>query len=112
MPCLGRPDEIVVGDVQHRQNVAELLCRPIGEHRRRQTSLLRRSLDLLAVLIRAGQEEDVVTHQAMRACDRIGHHRRIRVAEMRFRVDVIDRRADVEAIHDCVVGVGCCVPYA
>ena len=101
MPRLGRPDEVVVRDVQHRQRGRETSATSRSANAGVGTpGLPGRPLDFLAVLVGPGQEEHVVAHQAVRARDRVGHHRRVRVAEVRLRVDVVDRRGDVEAAHD------------
>ena len=51
----------------------------------------------LAVLVGAGQEEDLLAALAHVARDDVGGDRRVGVAEMRLGVDVVDRRRDVEA---------------
>ena len=61
--------------------------------------LLGRPVDLGAVLVRARQEERLVAALLVMARDDVGHDRRVRVADMRRRVDVVDRCRDVEAVH-------------
>ena len=70
---------------------------------RRHATGFRRALDLLAVLVGAGEKEHVIAEQPPRSRDRVGDHRRVRVAEMRLGVHVIDRRGQVEASHGSVV---------
>ena len=53
--------------------------------------------DRLAVLVRAGQEEDLLAALAHVARDDVGGDRRVRVAEMRLGVHVVDRCGYVEA---------------
>ena len=50
----------------------------------------------LAVLVGAGEEEDVLAALAMVARHHVGGDRRVRVPQMGRRVDVVDRRGDVE----------------
>src|SRR5215213_4965029 len=69
----------------------------VRENPGRHARLLSRPLDLLAVLVRSREEEHLVTEQPMPARDRVGHQRRVRVAEVRRGIDVVDRRRDVEA---------------
>ena len=53
-------------------------------------------LDLLAVLVGAGEEEDLAAVQAHEAGQRVAGERGVGVADMRGVVDVVDRRRDVE----------------
>ena len=53
----------------------------VGERLRLEAGLLRRAFDLLAVLVGAGQEKDLVAQQPPRPRDRIGHHRRVGMAD-------------------------------
>jgi hypothetical protein len=57
MARLGGADEIVVRDIQRRQQVAKLLRLPGRRTRGLEPGLLRRALDLLAVLVGAGEKE-------------------------------------------------------
>ena len=54
-------------------------------------------LDRLAVLVGAGEEEDVLPPLAHVAREHVGRDRRVGVAEVRLGVDVVDRGGDVEA---------------
>ena len=58
----------------------------------------RRLLDLLAVLVGAGQEENLVAVQPLEARHDVGRDRGVGVADMRRAVHVVDRRGDVEAL--------------
>jgi hypothetical protein len=61
----------------------------------------RDAFDLLAVLVEAGQEEDVVlaVAGAVVARQRVRHDGRVERPEVGEGVDVIDGRGDVEARH-------------
>ena len=63
---------------------------------RRDALALGRLRDRLAVLVGAGQEEDVLAALAHVAGEDVGRDRRVRVPEVRLGVDVVDRRRDVE----------------
>ena len=52
--------------------------------------------DRLAVLVGAGEEEHVLAALAHVAREHVGGDRRVRVAEVGLRVDVVDRGGDVE----------------
>jgi len=99
MPRLGRADEVVVRDVQTTKKILVLRGDAVGEYMRREPGLLGSALHLLAVLVGSGQEEHIVTRKPARAGDRVGDHRRVRVAQVRFRVDVVDRGRDVKTRH-------------
>jgi hypothetical protein len=51
-----------------------------------------RALDLLAVLVGAGEKAHVTAVEPHEAGQHVGRHGRVGVAEMRVVVDVIDRR--------------------
>ena len=55
-------------------------------------------LDLLAVLVRAGKEEGIVAEQAVATRNDIGRNRRIGVADVGARVDVVDRGSEIELL--------------
>ena len=52
---------------------------------------LRRALDLLPVLVGAGEEPGVHAHHALAAGDGVAHDRGVGVPDMRPRIDVVDR---------------------
>ena len=95
MARLGGADEIVVGEVEHAGQLAEVLRYLVGEGLRLHAGIERRLLDLLAVLVGAGQELYVIAVKTHEARQRIASQRRIRVADVRQVIDVIDRRRDV-----------------
>ena len=68
--------------------VDELLGRAAGS--------VGRALDLLPVLVGAGEEPGVHAHHALAARDGIAHDGGVGVADVRPRVDVVDGRGDVE----------------
>ena len=112
MPWFGRPDEIVVRNVQEPGKVAKLLGDAVGERLRRHTGLGGGSFDFLAVLVGAGQKEHIFTEQPVRSRRSVGHHGGVGVAQMRLRVDVVDGRADEETAHDGRSGESGRLPYA
>ena len=97
---VGRADEEVVGDVEQRHQRLEALRVAVGQLLRRDARALGGRADGLAVLVGAGEEEDVLAALALVAREHVGRDRRVRVAEMRRRVDVVDRRGDVERHGD------------
>ena len=68
----------------------------VGELLRRDALALGGQRDRLAVLVGAGEEEHVLPALAHVPGEDVGADRRVRVPEVRRRVDVVDRRRDVE----------------
>ena len=88
---LGGADEVVVGDVQPLPRLGEQRGDRVDELLRRSCRRPRRALlHLLAVLVGAGEELDVVAEQAVPAGERVADDRGVRVAEVRLGVDVVD----------------------
>ena len=89
-------DEVVVGDLELAPEVLE------GRYQRVAPGLRRHVVgggglgDLLAVLVEAGEELDVVAHRAAEARLDVGQDRGVGRAEVRGGVHVIDGRGDVE----------------
>src|SRR5207302_8161794 len=96
VPRLGGADEVVVRDAEPPPRLAEDGRDRVGVRLGRDARLGRRLGDLVAVLVGAGQEVHGVAGQAPVAAHRVGDDRRVRVAEVRARVDVVDRRREVE----------------
>ena len=63
----------------------------VAQLARRDAELLGRLGDRLAVLVGAREEEDVLAALAHVPREHVGGDRRVRVAEMRLAVDVVDR---------------------
>jgi hypothetical protein len=98
MPRVGGADEEVVGGVDDRHQRLELGRVAIGQLLRRDPLALGRVLDRLAVLVGAGEEEDVLAPLAHVPRQHVGCHGRVGVAEVRLGVYVVDRRGD-EVAH-------------
>jgi hypothetical protein len=95
---LARADELVVRDVEELPGLAESLARLVGPLPRRDAVLLGGPLDLEAVLVGAGEEDDIVTPQPPPASQRVGGERGVGVADVRRVVDVVDRRRQIERL--------------
>jgi hypothetical protein len=80
--------------VEFLPQIDELFSDPFNEFSRSDSSLRSRLLDLLAVLIDAGQKENVFAFEPMIARNHIGQHLFVSVADVRRRIRVIDRRGD------------------
>ena len=94
MTRFGGAHEVGVGDVEHLPGIAEgglhRIAPLLGLH-----ALGRGGIgDLLAVLVHAGDESDVVAVHALVARHRVGGDRRVGGAQMRRGVDVVDGRGE------------------
>ena len=96
---LGRSDEVVVGDIQFRPGICVQRCNRVDKGLWFQTRLVGRLLHLLAVLVGAGQKVNVITRQAVPACQGIADDCGVRMPEMRLCGDVVDRGCQVGASH-------------
>ena len=89
-------DEIVVGETHAIPERAKLGGDFIGELLRRFVGGLGGAFDFLSVLVGAGQEPGIIAQHAMTAGDGVASDGRVSMADVRMRVDVIDRGRDVE----------------
>ena len=79
---------------------------PFDEFGRWYVRFRRRLLHFLAVLINAGQKENVFAFQSMIARNHIGQDFFVSVADVRWRIRVIDRRSDEKCLrHFCASSV-------
>ena len=93
---IGRADEEVVRRAELRHERLEALGVSVGQLLRLDAERVGGVGDRLAVLIGARQEEHVLAALAVMACDRVDGDRRIRVPQVRRRVDVVDRGSHIE----------------
>src|SRR5690606_37166871 len=107
VPGLAGADEVVVGDVERRPRLAEALGGTVGPGTGGHPVGLGGALNFESMLVGAGEEERLVTQQAVPAGDGVGHDRGVGVADVRGVVDVVDGGRHVEAGHD---GSGYCRP--
>ena len=98
-------DEIVVRGVEHLAHRAELVGVALGELFRRNTFRPRRLLHLLAMFVGAGQEENIHSVQALKACHGVRRNQLIGMADMRLAVGIGDRGGDVERCLVCHDGL-------
>ena len=94
---VGGADEEVVGPVDAPGQLAETRRVGVDQVPRGDPLRLGRQRHRLAVLVGAGEEEDVLAALAVVAREHVGGDRRVGVAEMRLGVHVVDRGGDVEA---------------
>ena len=94
---VGGPDEEVVGRVDLGRHLPEPWCEPVAELAGGDPLRLCLLRDGLAVLVRAGEEEDVLAALAVVPGEDVRGDRRVGVPQMGLAVDVVDRGGDVEA---------------
>ena len=92
---IGRADEEVVGGVQPCRQLLEADGVLVTELARRDPEPLGLLRDRLAVLVRPGEEEHVLTALAHVPREHVGSDRRVGVPEMGLPVHVVDGRGDV-----------------
>ena len=97
VPLIGRPDEVVDRRVDARRQLLpgddDLIDVLLG----REPLLRSDPCDLVCVLVDSGEEERLLAALAVMAHEDVGRDRRVRVADVRRRVDVVDRGCQVEA---------------
>ena len=93
----GGADEVVVGEPELVPQAAELAGDGGGELRRRAAGLLGGALDLLAVLVGAGEEPGVDAQRPFAPRDGVADDGRVGVAQVRPRIHVVDGRGQVIA---------------
>src|ERR1039458_3675522 len=100
LPRLGRADEIVVRDPELFPEVPKRRCVAVGHDDRGDAFLFRDLLDVLAVLVRAGQKTHVLSREAEIAGKRIRDDRGVEMPDVGPVVDVVDRGREVAARHE------------
>ena len=98
---VARADEEVVRGIEALRELTPGDGDLIGIGLRRQALLRGDAGDLRRVLVDAGQEERLVATLAPVADQDVRRDRRVGMADMRRRIDVVDRRRDVVALHSC-----------
>src|SRR5262249_43308753 len=96
---VGGADEALVVDEEMLPGLAEADDDAVGERFGLLARLLRRADDLLPVLVGAGEHEGVLPAGAVVAREGVGDDGRIRVADVRRVVDVVDGGRDVKRSH-------------
>ena len=99
VPLVGRADEEVVVGIDEPRQLFPGFGDLIDVGLRVEPLLLCHPVDLGAVLVRSRQEERLVAALLVMAREDVGRDRRVRVADVRRRVDVVDRCRDVEVGH-------------
>ncbi len=107
MAPFGGADEVVVADVELLPEIVMVGDHAVCQLDGQDPFLRRRTLDLLAVLIRACQKPDVIPHAAPVARCHVRDHVLVHVSDVRIVVDVVDGRGDVELLRHEGGGLYC-----
>ena len=99
MPRLGRPNEVVKGDIQPSPRLAEHMLHLVAVRERVKSPGRRLLEDVLRMLVVPHDETDIGAAQPFVACDHVGSDLLVGRAEMRPVVDVVDGRGEVVARH-------------
>ena len=89
---VGGADELVIGGVHQIPDGLNLTGNLVNVLLRRDAGCLGLLLNLLTMLVRAGLEINVVTGHALVACDSVGQHDLVGVADVRLRRGIGDCR--------------------
>ena len=95
---IGGADVAVVADAELVPEVFKLGADGVGVLFGALVPSRRRLLDLLAVLVGAGEEERLLPLQRVVARQHVGDHRRVGVADMRHVVDIVDRCGHIKLL--------------
>ena len=90
VPRLGRPDEVVEGEVETPPDVEELSRHPIAIGQRLFAQFLRLAEDVLRVFVVPHHEVHVEAGQPLVTRDHVGGNLLVRRPEVRAAVDVVD----------------------
>ena len=85
--------------MEHGEHLLELIGDAVGVLFGLDALTVCDALDVDAVLVRARQEKLLKAALTFVARQRIGNDGRVETAKMRFPVDVVNRRGDVEGFH-------------
>ncbi len=106
MTPIRRANEVVVRDSQRLPRLLERHRHPVTERLRLQPLLRSTLRHILAVLVRAHQEEHLIPAKPPVPRDTVRANLLVRRAQMRQIVDVVDRSSDVELAHRIPRSVG------
>ena len=107
MHRVGGADEFVIGGVHQIPDGLNLTGNLINVLLRRNAGCLGLLLNLLTMLVRTGLEVNIVTGHALVACDSVGQHNLVGVADVRLRRGIGDRRRDIIGflVHSCILSL-------
>ena len=117
MAFLGGADEVVIGDLHGRPQILDACDDFVDILLRRDAGLFRLLLDLLAVLIGAGQKSHIVPQRTLEPGHRVRHDGAVRMPDVQVVTGVIDRCRNIIRsfiFTHCILlsAAGCRRPYS
>src|SRR5262245_48165304 len=94
-----RPNPVIIGDLVRGKGVFKGIDDQIDVFLNRESGLIGRAFDIQPMFIGPGQKEDIESALAFIARDRVSHHRRIEMTQVRIGIDIIDWCRYVKLIH-------------
>ena len=98
MTGIGGTDEVIVTQAEGLDEGTPLDGEVVAIGLRRLAQIVGRLLDLLAVFVQSGQEEDRLSQASSSPSDDVGHHLFVGVPQVGSPVHIINRRGDVEPL--------------
>ena len=98
MPCLGRPDEVIIGEIHAGCQIPKILADTVGKGLRRHALVCRGFLDFLAMFVGTGEKHHLKPVEAFEAGQHITGKGRVGVADMRLVIHVVDRCCNVKTL--------------
>ena len=90
MARLGGANEVVIGDAEQPPEFLKARDNAVDVLKGRHALLLRRLLNLLPVLIRAGQKEHIAAREPLEPRNRVRNRRAVRVPDVQLRAWVVN----------------------
>ena len=99
MARFSRADEVVIRDIEPAPRICELRCDGVAEFLWGLACGICSLADFETVFVGAGEVHDIVAEKSVPTAEGIADNGRIRMTEVRFGIDVIDRGGDVKTAH-------------
>ena len=95
MTFLGGADEVIIGNIEFLPQLLEHAYDLIRVLDRRDTGFLCLLLDLLSVLIRSGQEKDIIAVKTLETSHAVSDGCAVCMPDVQLRAGVVNRRGDI-----------------
>ena len=96
MALVRRADKVRVINIHQLPELLDAIYDVIDIFLRRHAGVARLALDLLTMLIRSSQEENIIARHLLKAGHRVRRSRTVAMADMQIIARIINRRCDVE----------------
>ena len=99
MVGIGCADKVIVVDAHFFPEVLEAQVVFVNVFLRGDSALFSGPLDLLPVLVGAGEEESLVSQELVEPRENVGENGRIGMPDVRGVIYIVDRSGDVKILH-------------